>query len=238
MPEKSQTITTQAEPDEERGMTLDELPVEVRLRVIHAGRWVAWAEDDQSVVAVADTYEEVREAKIRAGFPRAVSEWLEPVPIRPSSPMIRFRYKPLAVRGTRMAGYETVYRPLIPIYVFGPGQDDLRMLVDTGADDTLLLGETLVGVLGVILRPGDHAVVFGIEGVLTVVRYGTVDLLIPGAGGGYRWSARVGFHAGYPGRPGTHRLPRIFHRQLQWPESSPDSHAQRHRPGPEPFPPP
>jgi hypothetical protein len=83
MPNARTSAATQPEPTEEAGMTIDELPVKVRLRVEHAGRWVAWAEDDQSVIAAADTYEEVREAARRAGFPRAVCEWLEPVPIRP-----------------------------------------------------------------------------------------------------------------------------------------------------------
>jgi Aspartyl protease len=86
---------------------------------------------------------------------------------------------------------------MIPIRVIGPaGDDDLRALVDTGSDDTLL-PDSLIGLLGVALRPGDQAVIVGIEGSTTVVRYGTVDLEIPGAGGGYRWSARVGFHASF-----------------------------------------
>jgi hypothetical protein len=83
VPNTRTSAATQPEPTEEPGMTIDELPVKVRLRVEHAGRWVAWAEDDQSVTAAADTYEEVREAARRAGLPHPLCEWLEPVPVRP-----------------------------------------------------------------------------------------------------------------------------------------------------------
>ena len=111
--------------------------------------------------------------------------------------MIRFPYQSFPVKGTRGAKYDIVYRPMIPIRAMGPaGDDDLRALVDTGADDTLLPA-SLIDLLGVALRPGDQAVIVGIEGSTTVVRYGTVDLEIPEAGGGYRWSARVGFHASF-----------------------------------------
>ena len=64
-------------------MTIDELPVQARLRLEHAGRWVAWADDDRSVIAAADTFEEVREAAGRAGHLRALYEWVPPVPVRP-----------------------------------------------------------------------------------------------------------------------------------------------------------
>jgi hypothetical protein len=111
--------------------------------------------------------------------------------------MIRFPYQSFPVRGTRGAGYDTLHRPMIPIRAIGAaGDDDLRSLVDTGADDTLL-PDLLIGLLGVTIRLGDQAVIVGIEGSTTVVRYGTVDLEIPGPGGRYRWSARVGFHASF-----------------------------------------
>jgi hypothetical protein len=83
MPDARTSAATQPEPTEQAGMTIDELPVKVRLRVEHAGRWVAWADDDQSVIAVADTYEEVRDAACRAGRPHALCEWVPPVPVRP-----------------------------------------------------------------------------------------------------------------------------------------------------------
>jgi len=67
-------------------MSIAELPVQARLRLEHAGRWVAWAEDFNSVVAVADSYEALREAVPRAGGARAVVEWVPPVPVRPIDP--------------------------------------------------------------------------------------------------------------------------------------------------------
>ena len=109
--------------------------------------------------------------------------------------MIRFPYQSFAVRGTRGAKFDIVRRPMIPIRVIGPsGVRELQALVDTGADDTLL-PDVLIGSLEITIQPGDQAIIVGIEGSMTVARYGTVDLEILGAGGGYRLSARVGFHA-------------------------------------------
>jgi hypothetical protein len=110
--------------------------------------------------------------------------------------MIRFPYKASTVRGTRGGASETIYRPMIPIVVYGPdGNYEVMAWVDTGSDDTLF-PDNLIRRLGVVLNPNEHAVIAGIEGSMTVVRYGMVDLEIPEQGGGYRWSARVGFHAG------------------------------------------
>jgi uncharacterized protein with PhoU and TrkA domain len=83
MPESLASTETRPEPTVGAGLTIDELPVQARLRLEHAGRWVAWAEDDQSILAVADTHDEVREAARRAGVARAVCEWVPPVPTRP-----------------------------------------------------------------------------------------------------------------------------------------------------------
>ncbi len=111
--------------------------------------------------------------------------------------MIRFPYLPFAIPGAGTASFVTIHRPIIPIHALGTsGKDELRALVDTGADDTML-PDSLIDQLGVVIQPGDHAIIIGIEGSKTVARFGTVDLEIPGPGGGYRWSARVGFHAGF-----------------------------------------
>ena len=110
--------------------------------------------------------------------------------------MIRFADRPFPVQSTRSGRYETIHRPILPIQIFGPaGSDEDEGLVDTGSDDTLFPDDR-IGKLGVTIKPGDHAVIAGIEGSLTLVRYGAVDLAIPGPGGGTRWSARVGFHSG------------------------------------------
>jgi hypothetical protein len=111
--------------------------------------------------------------------------------------MIRFPYRSFPVRGRRSGIVEVVYRPIIPFRVIGPaGGEDEAAWVDTGADDTLLPA-FLIDRLGVTFAPSDHSIIEGIEGSMSVVRYGTVDLEILGSGGGYRWSARVGFHAGH-----------------------------------------
>jgi hypothetical protein len=111
--------------------------------------------------------------------------------------MIRFPYKSLVVRGTRAGSFGTVYRPMIPFHLFGPaGEDEAIGLVDTGSDDTVF-PDYLIRVLGVVIAPLDYAAVGGVGNGMELVRYGTIDLAIPGAGGGDRWSARVGFHAGH-----------------------------------------
>lgn len=111
--------------------------------------------------------------------------------------MIRYPYQSYPIRGAGMPRHVIVHRPVIPLRIVGTsGHLEFRGLVDTGADDTLF-PEAVIDQLGIAIPPGDRAVIVGIEGSTTVVRYGTVDLMLPGPGGGYRWSARVGFHAGF-----------------------------------------
>jgi hypothetical protein len=82
---------------------------------------------------------------------------------------------------------------MIPLRVFGPsGDDDLIGLADTGADDTLL-PDILIEELGVVIAASDRVAVGTFDGGVSIVRYGWVDLELPG----YRWSAKVGFHANY-----------------------------------------
>src|SRR4051794_21151056 len=100
---------------------------------------------------------------------------------------MRFPYQSYLVRGMGSTRYVRVHRPVIPVRVIGPnGDDSLLGLADTGADDNLLPAD-LIGPLGVVIAPGDQAVIVGIDGGTIVVRYGTLDLELPG----YRWSARV-----------------------------------------------
>jgi hypothetical protein len=110
---------------------------------------------------------------------------------------MRFPYQAFPVRDAGSVRYTLIRRPMIKIRVIGPaGADELMGLADTGSDDTLL-PDLLIGPLGVAIRPGDQALVVDINGGRSLVRYGTVDLEIPAPGGAYRWSARVGFHAGF-----------------------------------------
>ena len=83
MSESDRPAATHPELVEEVGLTIDQLPVEARLRLEHAEKWVAWAENCQSVIASGETHAEVREAARRAGFPRAIMEWMPP-PVRSS----------------------------------------------------------------------------------------------------------------------------------------------------------
>ena len=67
-------------------MSASELPEQARLRLEHAGRWVAWSEDGTDVVTVGDDPESVRQAARQAGSDRVVLEWVPPVPVRPVNP--------------------------------------------------------------------------------------------------------------------------------------------------------
>ena len=58
------------------GVPASGLPPQARLRLEHAGRWVAWTEDGCRILATGDDYEAVRVASRQAGVERAVCEWL------------------------------------------------------------------------------------------------------------------------------------------------------------------
>lgn len=72
-------MNTHTTPHTEADRPEADWPIQARLRLEHAGRWVAWTEDGQQVVAAADDYETVREAASRAGVARAIVEWLPPL---------------------------------------------------------------------------------------------------------------------------------------------------------------
>jgi hypothetical protein len=102
---------------------------------------------------------------------------------------IKFPYYSYPVRDMGASRHSMVHRPVIPVRVIGPNGDDIILgLADTEADETLL-PHYLIGPLGVMRSPGDQTVIVGIDGGVSVVRYGTVDLELPD----YRCSARVGF---------------------------------------------
>jgi hypothetical protein len=107
---------------------------------------------------------------------------------------MRFPYQAYPVTGIGAAHVAVVYRPTKPIRAIGPTGDALAYgLVDTGADDTML-PDRFIGPLGVVIRPGDHAIIVALDGGFVAVRYGTVDLELRRRGVVYRWSARVAFH--------------------------------------------
>jgi hypothetical protein len=52
------------------------------IRREHAGKWLAWAEDESRIVAVGGTAEEVRTAAERAGVSRFIYDWVPPIGAR------------------------------------------------------------------------------------------------------------------------------------------------------------
>jgi hypothetical protein len=77
MPESNVTVTSPA------GVPASELPTQARLRLEHAGQWVAWSEDFTRVVAAGDSFEAMRGAARQLGVTGTVSEWIPPVPVQP-----------------------------------------------------------------------------------------------------------------------------------------------------------
>jgi hypothetical protein len=78
MSDSNGSTTDNLELDEEFARSLAEAPLQAQLRFHHSEKWVAWAPDEQSIIASGDDFSEVREAARQAGFPRAVMEWIDP----------------------------------------------------------------------------------------------------------------------------------------------------------------
>jgi hypothetical protein len=73
------TKMTKAQPT----FTTEELPYPVRMRLEHAGQWIAWTQDMDRVVAAGDDPETVQAEARAAGVENSVVEWVPPVPVRP-----------------------------------------------------------------------------------------------------------------------------------------------------------
>lgn len=52
------------------------------MRQEHAGKWLAWSEDESRILAVGDTAEEIRAAAERAGHSRFIYDWVPPAESR------------------------------------------------------------------------------------------------------------------------------------------------------------
>ncbi|MDR3638331.1 MAG: hypothetical protein P4L84_31295 [Isosphaeraceae bacterium] len=75
---------TKSKPESE-WMTVDDLPPAARVRIEHAGEWVAWDHGMTRAVAFGSDAEAVRAEAIAAGIVRPILEWVPPTDTRPSS---------------------------------------------------------------------------------------------------------------------------------------------------------
>ena len=131
---------------------------------------------------------------------------------------MKFPYQGYPVRGIGTTYQTLVYRPTLPIRIFGPGGEALAYgLLDTGADDTLLPAY-LLGPLGLVIPPGARATIVGVGGGTITADFVTVDLELRKGKSVYRWAATVGFYDGPKvilGQPGVleHFLAGFNHRQ-------------------------
>ncbi len=104
-----------------------------------------------------------------------------------------FPYLRFTVDPTPADPSTSVYRPAVPLHIYGPSGDAFSLaLVDSGADETILSGG-LLKPLGVVIAPGDRADLRAANNRPLPVLYGTVDLEIARGRRSHRWSARVGF---------------------------------------------
>jgi hypothetical protein len=53
-------------------------PNQADIRLNHAGRWLAWAEDESTLIAVSDTLEGLRTSANEAGDGRFIYDWVPP----------------------------------------------------------------------------------------------------------------------------------------------------------------
>ncbi len=52
------------------------------MRREHAGKWLAWSEDESRILAVGDSAEEIRATAERAGHSRFLYDWVPPAESR------------------------------------------------------------------------------------------------------------------------------------------------------------
>jgi hypothetical protein len=78
MSESNGSTTDNLELDEEFARSLAEAPLQAQLRFHHSEKWVAWAPDEQSIIASGGDFDEVWEAARRAGLARPLMEWVGP----------------------------------------------------------------------------------------------------------------------------------------------------------------
>jgi hypothetical protein len=71
------TRTTTAQPQPAQGDT-----PQAMMRLEHAGKWLAWSEDEGRILAVGDTAEAVRAAAAQTGHLRFIYDWVPPTEAR------------------------------------------------------------------------------------------------------------------------------------------------------------
>lgn len=109
---------------------------------------------------------------------------------------MRFPYQGYPVRGVGTGQLTIAYRPMMLVRIICPAGDAIANgLLDTGADDPLLPASFLQP-LGITPPAGAGASIGGV-GVTVQANFAPVDLVLRRGRTTYRWSATVGFYAGY-----------------------------------------
>jgi hypothetical protein len=55
---------------------------QANIRLTYPGKWLAWTEDESTLVAVSDSPEELRSAAMQAGHSRFIYDWVPPAGVR------------------------------------------------------------------------------------------------------------------------------------------------------------
>jgi len=107
---------------------------------------------------------------------------------------VRFAYERIEVDPSPADLARYVYRPVVPLTIFGPaGKAGIKGTLDSGAAETILPAY-LADEVGVSLRPESQGVLRGADGRPFVVDYGIVDLSVLLGRTRLRWRATVCFH--------------------------------------------
>jgi hypothetical protein len=106
---------------------------------------------------------------------------------------MKWAYRRYEVDESPICPTGVVYRPLANLRVSGQaGEALIRVLIDTGADHTLL-PLSLAEVVGAELFHGDRDAARGVSGAEISVIPGRVQLELISDDGSYQWTAVIGF---------------------------------------------
>jgi predicted aspartyl protease len=104
-----------------------------------------------------------------------------------------FYYRPAVALAPETGEPTLIFRPEMPIRIFGPrGAGHYRALVDTGADNTIL-PKRIADDLGIVLSDGSGPQLRAFGGQSLKVVFGDVEIEIEDENERLRWPARVQF---------------------------------------------
>jgi len=75
---------------------------------------------------------------------------------------MKFAYKPLEIRARKSNRHEVIFRPIIPVYLFGNNKViGYEAIIDSGADFNIFHSE-IAEILGINYKEGNKKRLFGL----------------------------------------------------------------------------